>query len=45
MVRVFATGPGDRVQSQVVVIPKPHCLILSIIRYVSRVNGTIQRKK
>ena len=43
--RVFANGPGDRVQSQVVSYQRllkwyliPPCLILSNIRYVSRVK-------
>ena len=50
--RVFANGPGDQGSIPGQVIPKtfkkwyliPPCLTLSIIRYVSRVKGSIPRK-
>ena len=50
--RVFTNGLGDWGSIPRRVIPKtqkwylmPPCLTLSIIRYVSRVSGAIQRKE
>ena len=52
MVRVFATGLGDRDSSLSRFIPKTQklylmlpCLTFSFIRYASRVNGATQGKK
>ena len=49
--RVFASGSGVRVQSQVESYQRlkkwyliPPCLTLSIIRYVSRISGAIHGK-
>ena len=47
MVRVFASGPGDQDSIPGQVIPKTQkwYLIYSIIRYGSRVSGTIQERE